>query len=398
MVGVAVLATALSLIGGSCGSDNDSGRAADSVSDVSTTVDAKALAEEPRYEATGPYDVGVTTRSLEGGRAIEVYYPVAAGGTDGLAKATYLQTDALPANILASLPSPPPDVDLSVELPAVRDLQAASDGPFPIVVFSHGAGGWRGVYGIQLSGIASWGFVVASIDYPEYGLLASFTASGDDAARAAAREASRATTDPVAMSVVDLLAAESDGADGLLSGAVDDSRVAALGHSAGARTMFGLLDEPRVATIIGWAPVGPPTPVTSTTPTLIVAGGSDIAITPDGATASYDELLAPKRLAVIDTMGHNGFGDSCLAIRGGTDLIGIAKGLGLPIPDRLLELGRNGCEEGDLDTRTGWSVTQHFTVAHLRQLFGIDRDPVGLGDGIAGAFAPTKVTYRHNEA
>jgi hypothetical protein len=40
-------------------------------------------------------------------------------------------------------------------------------------------------------------------------------------------------------------------------------------------------------------------------------------------------------------------------------------------------------------------VVQHFTVAHLRAAFGQDDPPIGLGAGIADAFAPITLRYRY---
>ncbi|MSX32540.1 MAG: hypothetical protein F2782_03465, partial [Actinobacteria bacterium] len=117
----------------------------------------KAAAPEPVYSKPGPYAVGVTTLSLPD-RKIEVYYPAKTGSTKGKKRATYLQTDAIPADILAGLPAVPAGTDLSVTIPAYRNVPVAAS-KFPIVLFSHGAGGWRGVYGYPLSGLASWGFV-----------------------------------------------------------------------------------------------------------------------------------------------------------------------------------------------------------------------------------------------
>ena len=385
----AILATAVVAgLGVGCSSDNATDKSSDGK--ATTTVDAAALAKEPRYAKPGPYAVGVTTLKLADGRAVEVYYPADKAAAKTKPLDTYLQTDAIPADMLAGLPKPPAGTKLTVEVPAHRDVTSSEPGKFPIVLFSHGAGGWRDVYGTQLAGVASWGFVVASIDFSEYGLLASFGAGGP-------KDATKPTPAAVAMSAADLVIAEAAKPKSVLSGAVDPAKIAGMGHSAGGGTMFGLLDEPRVSAIVGWAPVGPKGPVTSKTPTLIMAGGNDIAITPTAVKATYGELKAPKRLVIIDNMGHNGFGDSCLAIRSGTDLIGIAKGLGIPIPDRLLQLGRNGCEAKDLDTRKGWDVTQHFTVAQLRSVFGIDPQPVGLGDGIEKAFGGVTMTYEHQD-
>jgi len=364
----------------------DDGKGADQTGATTTTADAAALAAETRYAEPGPYEVGVTTLQLADDRKVEVYYPAAEASTDGKPNEVYLQTDPIPPDVLAALPAIPPDLDLTLEIPAVRDVPVATDGPFPVVLFSHGAGGWRGVYGHPLSGIASWGFIVASVDFSEYGILAQFGAS-DPAARAG--------VDDVAGAALDLMRAENEREGGPFEGAVDVEHIAAMGHSAGAGTMFQLLDDERIGAIVGWAPAGSPEGASSDTPTLIVAGERDIAVTPDRAQNVYAALAAPKRIVFVGNMGHNGFSDACLPIRNGTDLIGIAKSLDLPIPDRVLELGRNGCGADDLDTQLGWDITQHFTVAHLRAAFGIDSPPVGLGDEIATAFDGATIGYEH---
>jgi dienelactone hydrolase len=353
-------------------------------SDASTKP---ASGSSPAYAKRGPYAVGVTTLSLPD-RKVEVYYPASRSSTAGRPAATYNQTDPIPPDILAGLPAVPPGTDLTVEIPAVRDVPVATDGPFPLVIFSHGAGGWRGVYGHPLAGIASWGFVVASTDFAEYGLLAQFSGGGADDPGREGKVMDAAT------GTIDLMHHENDATGSRFHDAIDPDKVGAIGHSAGGGTMFRLLDDPRVGAIVGWAPVGPQEPVTSNTPTMVIGGKRDTAITPESARKTYDELLAPKRLVEIAKMGHNAFSDACLAIRGGTDLIGIAKDLGIGIPDRLLELGRNGCEPGDLDTEEGWSIIQHFTVAELRTALGIDRVPVGLSPGVADEFPGVAITYR----
>lgn len=375
---VAGLVIAIVAAGCSSGSSSESGGHSDG---------GAVAGSKPAYAERGPYAVGVTTLSLPD-RKVEVYYPAKAGSTDGRPDATYVQTDPIPASVLAGLPQVPAGVDLTMKIPAVRDVSVATDGPFPLVIFSHGAGGWRGVYGSPLSGIASWGFVVASTDYAEYGLLAQFSGGvSGGAARTAAVHAAATGT-------IDLMTNENDAAQSRFHDAIDATKVGAIGHSAGGGTMFGLLDDPRVGAIVGWAPVGPKAPVTSHTPTMVIGGQKDIAITPASATRTYDALLPPKRLVEIGDMGHNAFSDACLAIRSGTDLIGIAKQLGIGIPDALLNLGRNGCEKGALDTKEGWRIIQHFTVAELRVALGINRTPIGLGLQSASAFPGVAITYR----
>ena len=351
-----------------------------------TRTATSLLAPLPIYAKPGPYAVGVTTLSLPD-RKIEVYYPAKAGSTKGKKRSTYLQTDAIPADILAGLPKVPPGTDLSVTIPAYRNLPVAAS-KFPIVLFSHGAGGWRGVYGYPLSGLASWGFVVASVDFTEYGLLSQFLGTG------AATDVSRAKITSVAVAALDRVVAENTIKTSRFKGHLLPRKVGAVGHSAGGGTMFSLLDNKRISSIVGWAPVGPQTPVTSHTPTMLITGAQDIAITPAFSAANYAALNAPKRFVEIGKLGHNAFSDACLAIRSGTDLIGIAKGLGIGIPDRLLELGRNGCGADSLATKKGWQIIQHFTVAELRKDLGINKTPIGLASRAAKSFPGVTITYK----
>lgn len=379
-------AVVISMLIGSCGGTG----ATDEATSPSTTSGVE-VGIEPRFADPGPYAVGVTTLTMADSRLVEVYYPVTKASAEGAPPASYLQTDPIPPDVLAGLPAVPAGTDLKVEIPAVRDVTASPEGPFPLLLFSHGAGGWRSIQGNVLSGIASWGIVVASTDYTEYGLLAQFTgSSGSDPS---AKATARASTADVARATIDLLVQQSNSGSGPLSSSVDPEQIVAAGHSAGGGTMFQLLDEPRVKAIIGWAPVSPPDGVTSSTPTMIIAGTHDIAITPDVAHQSYGKLKAPKRLVMVHDLGHNGFTGTCLAIKSGTDLIGIAKSLGIPIPDRLLELGRNGCTDADLDVKTGWRVIQHFTVAEIRAVFGLDPAPVGLEAGITAGFPGVTIDY-----
>ncbi|AKL72752.1 Alpha/beta hydrolase family [Actinobacteria bacterium IMCC26256] len=347
----------------------------------------KTAAPEPAYSKPGPYAVGVTTLSLPD-RKIEVYYPAKTGSTKGKKRATYLQTDAIPADILAGLPAVPPGTDLSVTIPAYRNVPVAAS-KFPIVLFSHGAGGWRGVYGYPLSGLASWGFVVASVDFTEYGLISQFLGTGG-----AADPNRRAKISATAVAAIDLVVAENTAKGSRFKGHLLPGKVGAVGHSAGGGTMFSLLDNKRISSIVGWAAVGPQAPVTSHTPTMLITGAEDIAITPASAEASYAALNAPKRFVEIGKLGHNAFSDACLAIRSGTDLIGIAKGLGIGIPDRLLELGRNGCGADSLGTKKGWQIIQQFTVAELRKDLGINKAPIGLTPAAAKAFPGVTITYK----
>ena len=312
----------------------------------------------PVYTARGPNEVGVLTLSLSD-RKIEVYYPAAAGAAKGRVNDVYLQTEPVPPMLAGMLKKIPESVDLKVTVPAFRDAPAASGKTFPLVIVSHGAGGWRSGHGNLLSGIASWGFVVASVDFPEYGFASFASPSRDMAAR---RTSSAAALD----AALDLMARQTADAQSPLAGLIDMSSIAAVGHSAGGGTMFAAIDNPRIDTVIGWAPVPPQSPGATPKPTLIIAAQNDSGIKVDTLVSAYDKLNAPKRLVIVPGMGHNAFSDSCLSIQSGNDLISAVKQIGLPVPGPLLDLAQNGCRPGDLETREGWAIIQHVTVSQLR--------------------------------
>ena len=327
----------------------------------------------------GAFEVGITTLSLSD-RKIEVYYPAAPGAANGRTNEVYLQTDPLPPMLKGLVSKIPEGVDLTVTVPAFRDAPAASGHSYPLVIFSHGAGGWRSGHGKLLSGIASWGFVVASVDFPEYG-FASF-AGGGTRDMGARRAASAAAVE----AALDLLDTTTRTPGSVLTGTIDMSTVAAMGHSAGGGTMFAQIDNPRIDTVIGWAPVPPQGPGATTKPTMIIAAEIDSGIPVASLVSAYESLKAPKRLAIVPRMGHNAFSDACLGIQSGNDLITAVKQMGLPVPAPLLDLAQNGCRKEDLDTVTGWEIIQHLTVAQLKSSLALPGAPRTIVTDIGARF------------
>ena len=65
-------------------------------------------------------------------------------------------------------------------------------------------------------------------------------------------------------------------------------------------------------------------------------------------------------------------------------------------PGGPLELSLNGCYPDEVEPELVWPAITHFTVAFLRSEFGIDPEPVGLGDAIARAFPNVPLTYEHS--
>ncbi len=391
------------LLGGACGADSagDAGATVTTVPSAATTTTTRPpQPDDAAFAGPGPYPVGVTTLDLEG-RSVEVFYPASPGSESGLLRDSYSTSDALPPDMRAAPTGA--GVDQSdggessasvpaIEIPAYRDLPSSDEGPFPVLLFSHGFGGWRLTQSSLTAGIASWGFVVASIDHTERGLvsLVAGTARADADAEA-----------EVDLATLDLIHAESRATEGILSGAAAPDRTAAAGHSAGGATALALMNEARIDAIVAWAPAPRPEYEPFDTPTMVIAAERDVAITPEVARIPYDAASGPKAFVVIGRAGHNSFTDVCLQMRQGLDVLGAARLRGLAVPEVFARLATNGCSTDDLDPREAWAITQHFTVAYLRSVFAPDGDGVpdvgdaGLGDAVTDAFDGTPVFYAH---
>lgn len=368
------------LVAAACSSDDDSA----ATTTVAPEQSAEQMEDEPIYQGPGPYEVGLTELSLPD-RQVAVFYPAAADSTDGVDPATYSQLDALPEDLAAAAPALLPEGTdpeiLTVTIDGVGvEVPASEDGPFPLVLFSHGFGSFRLDASALLAGIASWGFVVAAPQHIERDRAALVTNS-------VVREP--ATDVAVLVDTVTVVGE----AGGVLDGLADTELVGAVGHSAGGRAVLTALSEPEIDVAIGWAAAGRGEVDVVDKPSMNIAALVDVLVPIESVEATYDELAPPKRLVIIDGAGHNSFTDICISVKEGNDLIGLAQSIGFPIPENLAAGATDGCEEGSIDTLEGWRITQHFTVAELRDALGIDAEPVGLGEGVVDAF-DVPVEYR----
>ncbi len=356
------LAALVSMIAVGCGDDDDS-------------ADQSAVAA---FADPGPYAVGVTTLNI-GDRDIEVWYPVDPGVLGNAEKAAYASFEVLPQAIVDILP---PDLNLVIEMDAYRDLPVSDRGPFPVLTFSHGAGGFRHAYSAFLVGIASHGIIAASLDHLEWGLLAQVGLLPEGIERDA-REV-------VLAALARLAEASADAGSPLRSG-VDTNRVATSGHSAGGRAAFALPERSEVGAMIGFA-TGSARGLVTEKPVLLLVGEED-----GGAARleeAYDDLAGPKRFVSIGRAGHNSFTDQCAILHGGNNFLVKLQESGFPIPQNLLDLAIDGCLPENLPPAEFWRVAQHFTVAELRAAFALDDLPVGLAADVVDDFDATTVRYR----
>ncbi len=361
----------------------------------------------PAYEAAGPYAAGVTSLKLSTGADVEVWYPTAKASVVGRAQDIFSISTLLPPALKSLVPA---DIDPKYPTGAYRDVPASTDGPFPLVMFSHGYAAYPTMYASLTAHLASWGYVVVAPDHTDRDLLAALaaglstttTAAPTDSASAAA--AAQATQDRLVQGDADTLLAARDvavaashDATSVLHGTVDASEQATIGHSAGAAAAAQAAVsnvDPKVKTFIlisGTGPSGTPPP---SKPGMVLTGGNDHVAALSRETAYYAQMNAPKRLVVIQQAGHNSFDDICEIGKDQGGLLAIAAKVHINVPATLGRLFDDGCTSTFPDATTVWPVAWHFIVAQLRWAFGTDKSPVGLSTSVTAQFPPFTIHYR----
>ena len=344
------------------------------------------------YSKPGPYPVGTTTFML-GDRIVYMFYPADKDRlSEGTPVSSYSSADAFPPALRAAVPK---QLIQDVPLDATKDAPVATDGPFPVVIHSHGFGGYPEFTSQHLAHLASWGFVTAAPDHLERDLAANSLG-----------RVVRGETD-----VEDLRHTlehlQADNASGPFAGSMDFEKLAAEGHSAGGSAAGKFAYDPAVKTFIGQAPGAPlHLSMDGTTtadqiaaayanqappdkPSMLLAGEVDGVIPLASVTAEYTWLGAPKRFVVLKGAGHNAFTDICKPIRAGGGLMQYSGKL--PAPDSLLRLGEDGCTPANLDPDTGYAVINHMTVAQLRHVFGIDTSDASLAPSYVESLFPEAI-------
>jgi dienelactone hydrolase len=183
-------------------------------------------------------------------------------------------------------------------LPTTVWYPAAGDGPFPVIVFSHGLTARPGDYADILRRWARAGFVVAAPAYPH-------TSAG-----------------VAEFNVVDLLNQPADASYVLtqvlalgskardpLEGRLDPGHVAAAGHSGGGITTLGMLsgthdDRLKAAVVLAGRQVLPGTFTDPAVPVLFVHGKLDRTVRYTEGLAAFRAVPWPKALLTLPTAGH----------------------------------------------------------------------------------------------
>lgn len=316
----------------------------------------------------GTYDVGVQTFTLpdftgrERDLTVDVWFPLAEG-TDGplhqytLIPGTYYES---PAAITAT-----PDT-------------MSTDGPFPLVVYSHGSGGLRYIHSDYTEAIASNGYVVAAVDHTGNTAADDLLGTRDDAEVFALNR----PTDVTALidGLLDPTRAETVG----LVANIDPESIAVTGHSFGGFTAFATVSgydnsigtyEPdgRVDAIIPLAPASGPALLSDErlaavdVPVLMLVGTDDEATPADpNITRPWNISPAtPAYRAELVAAEHETFTDVC-------DYIAFLPTLpeaNAAVVETIEAREGAGCAADDMPIERAKSITNTLAVAFLNQIF-----------------------------
>ena len=291
--------------------------------------DASLLATPTDLAARGPWPVGVRTVQLDG-RPVEVWYPARRDTPDTAPRVRYDLRLAMPPAEAAKVP----DADNAwLECDCVRDVEVdVSHGPYPVVMFLHGAASFRMQSTFLTTHWASRGFVVIAPDLPGVGLNAIL--GGEP------------TMFPALIpgSVLDAIAKPS-GTDpfAFIRDRLDTGRVAVVGHSLGSVLARSVDTRPEITVKISLAGANTFTSGSN----LSVGGETDKIAPPDRDPARLADAPPRSRSAVVRGAGHLAFTDLCLvgADRGGS--LAIARTHGVAIPDMIVTLAVDGCRSTD---------------------------------------------------
>ena len=277
----------------------------------------------------GDRPVGVATIQVNDYIQAEVWYP-AVPGSEG--SETYDVKTFTPYIVQTMLTG---DAPSTYTYAATRDAEPAS-GKFPVVLFSHGFGGFRTQSTFLTAHLASQGMIVVSPDHPSRDLAAALTG------------ASFKTDDPQVhlLESLDFLVNDAE----RFGPHVDASRVAAIGHSAGGGTILAASLDERIDGYVSMASgllgAGSDGESLPNKPSFFISGSVDGVVPPERTLDAFEAAASPSLYWNIEGVGHNGFDDLC-TFGNGLGIIGVAMASGL---DRLLEmqpqmraLGEDGC-------------------------------------------------------
>lgn len=320
----------------------------------------------------GPYAVGVQTITVtdverERPLTVDVTFPLAEGSTGEPQRYTFITGDYYES---------PRAIAATAE-------QIAPDGPFPLVVYTHGSGGLRYIHSDYTETLASHGYVVVAADHTGNTAVDQFLEQQDDRETIAYNRPR-----DVQVLLDQMFNPESLETVGFVA-SVDPERVAVTGHSLGGYATYAVASgmsnaagsiepDPRIDALIPLAPaLGDGDPATSLltdeqlaqvdVPTLVMVGTDDSSTPPSPNVDRAVEFTQSDPLYRVDLVAaeHQSFTDVC-------DYLEFFPTLENPT-DAVIEIidsfAEQGCSDGDMPIERVKDITNTFAVTFLDSIF-----------------------------
>jgi predicted dienelactone hydrolase len=369
-----------SLIAAACSSGSDTASDAEAATTTAapeTTAAATETTEAPTTTTTvattttpapppeleligpGPYEVGVATIEIanaanERPLTVDVWMPLADGTTGEphqytlLPGSYYESPDAITAD-----PS-----------------SLSADGPFPLVVYSHGSGGIRYIHASYTEALASHGYVVVAPDHTGNTATDALLGSATEPEVTAWNRVNDVTA------VLDAMLDPANTVTAPFSSAIDAEQVGVTGHSfggftahalaSGFTTEFGSLDaDPRVDAIVSLAPFTRPILTDEqlssiSIPSMMIAGTNDVTTPTDPNVDDPWELIVSEQAVRVELLDaeHETFTDVCNML----DFLPQVETVAAFVVDALSARTEAGCDPEDMPIDRAETLTQTFAV------------------------------------